>query len=131
MGITRYNGTFSVVGNIRPKKSDAMTLGEAVERLNAKKRGKGKLKPAATRDAIDTSIAQAVPTLITPTTGGGIASPLTEVADTRVTAVVRICDPMDATRWIDIEAATQITFEDANGDEVIMNLLPDTTGNCP
>ncbi len=125
----KRHGTFSVIGgngtSPRPK---SVSLKEAVERLNTKKRGKGKLTPAATRDKIKESRAEAFPSA---PQGGSIASPLTEEPDTRVTEIVRICDPSDATVWVDVEAATQVTFLDANGSEVIMNLVPDTTGNCP
>jgi hypothetical protein len=52
----------------------------------------------------------------------GIASPLTE--QSRVTANREIADPFDPAYVITIAEPTQITFTDANGAEVVMNLEP-------
>lgn len=53
-----------------------LSLAEAIERINAKKRGQGRLGPAATRDKIDVSIAEAVPG--TAPSEGDVGSPWVE-----------------------------------------------------
>ena len=111
------------------RKNKYLGLNKIIDRANRKKRGKGRIGVAANRGAINKGIAVARPTGTTPSQGGGLVSPLTE--QERVTEIVRICDPGDATVWVEVEAATQITFTDAVGTEFILNLTPDTTGNCP
>ena len=126
----KRGGTFSVIGgNGSVPTTKGLSLNEAIERINNKKRGKGRLDPAPEREGLSKSVAVALPT--SQALGGSIASPLTEQPDTRVTEIVRICDPSDANTFVEVEAATQITFLDANGNQVIMNLTPDLTGNCP
>ena len=72
----KRHGAFPVIGgggtSPRPK---SVSLKEAVERLNTKKRGKGKLTPAATRDKIKESRAVAFPTAAN---GKGLVSPWVE-----------------------------------------------------
>jgi hypothetical protein len=53
---------------------------------------------------------------------GGAGWPITETA--RTTQIVRVYDPHDATRFIDIEQATTVTFDDVDGTERVMVLTP-------
>jgi len=100
-----------------------MGLREDLKRFINTSRGRGRLDPAPERDAIGIAVSEGLPTANEPSTsGGGIASPLTEQSRTTQTVTVA-CDG-DPTIFVDIEQATQIVFQDANGDEVIMNLTP-------
>lgn len=53
---------------------------------------------------------------------GGLEWPVTEI--NRVTQVLRIYDPHDATRYVDIEQVTQLELEDIAGTVVTLNLTP-------
>ncbi len=57
------------------RRNKYLNIGVIVDRANRKQRGKGRAKVAATRDKIEKSVGIARPT---DTTGGGVASPLTE-----------------------------------------------------
>ncbi len=57
------------------------SIQEQLERLAGKKRGKGRLPPAAPRAALPADTVTVYPTAESPN-GGGIASPLTEQAYT-------------------------------------------------
>ena len=93
-------------------------------------RGRGQLDPAPSREAIGIAISEGLPTSNQTTpTGGGVAWPLDE--QSRVTQTVRICCDTDPTLFIDFEVATQVTFQDQDGTERVMNLTPDLTSNCP
>lgn len=98
---------------------EPVNLSEAIGRLLPKKRGKGRLPPAASRGAIGESVSEAVPSAAEPG-GAGVNWPLTEIS--RVSETVRVYDPADASVFIDIERATQVTFQDAGGEQVVMNL---------
>ena len=79
MALRGLGGTFSVIGrngSVPKKTGQGLSLAEAIERINAKKRGKGRLGPAAKRDKIAVSTAEAVPG--TAATGGSIGSPWVE-----------------------------------------------------
>jgi len=52
------------------------TLADAIERINSRKRGKGRLGEAATRTTLPVAVSEAVPTASTE--GDGIISPLVE-----------------------------------------------------
>ncbi|WP_073267447.1 hypothetical protein [Phytopseudomonas punonensis] len=53
-------------------------------------------------------------------TGGGIASPLTETANTRTFHESVIRTSMDGAVFFEVRAAKTVTMTDANGAEVIM-----------
>jgi len=107
-----------------------MGLREDLKRFINTSRGRGRLDPAPERDAIGISVSEGLPTANEPSTGGGgIASPLTE--QSRVTQTVRICCDTDPTLFVDFEVSTQITFLDADSNEIVLDLTPDLTSNCP
>ena len=75
--MNKYGGTFSVIGgNGSVPTTKGLSLNEAIERINNKKRGKGRLDSAPEREALPKSVAVALPT--SQALGGGVASPLTE-----------------------------------------------------
>lgn len=55
-------------------------------------------------------------------TGSGIVSPLTEKS--RIVQTVRVYDPADATRWIDVEQVVELVVEDAEAQEFTLTLVP-------
>jgi hypothetical protein len=95
---------------------------EQLRRLVRTSRGKGRLDPAAAREAIAVAVSEALPTADAPGGGAGFVWPLTETS--RTTETVRVYDPADATRYVDIERALTITFEDEVGQTGTLVLNP-------
>lgn len=98
------------------------TLEGLIAHLQPVKRGKGSLDPPATRDRLPESVAEAVPQGEDPLSGQGINWPLTEIS--RTVQTVRVYDPNDATRWIDVEQVTELVLEDALGLQGTLILTP-------
>ena len=75
--MNKYGGTFSVIGgNGSVPTTKGLSLNEAIDRINNKKRGKGRLDSAPEREALPKSVAVALPA--SQALSGGIASPLVE-----------------------------------------------------
>jgi hypothetical protein len=102
------------------KRPQVLGLEDLIARLRPVTRGTGRLDPAPTRDALGVSVAEAVPSGADP--AAGLNWPLTETA--RTTETVRVYDPADATRYVDVERALTVTFEDVTGTEVQLILSP-------
>lgn len=95
----------------------ATDIGELLNRLGARKRGKGRLGPAANRDGLAVSIAEALPSAADPRGFGGIASPLTEVGPTQNATTFSLTSS-DGLFVLTFDSETE--YLDANGDTVVI-----------
>lgn len=86
------------------------------------KRQRDTLGVATPHDPIPSSAGVGLPVEGTGGGSGGLAWPLTEVE--RVTEVVRIYDPSDASIWVDVERVIELTVEDADGVQGKLILTP-------
>lgn len=109
-------------GNSYSDRGGGDDITDQIDRLLPKKRGKGRLGPAPSREALPVSVAEVLPESTKP--GGGISWPLTETS--RVTETVRVYDPNDATRYVDVERVTELYLEDDEGNAASIILTPTT-----
>lgn len=113
--MNKYGGTFSVIGgNGSVPTTKGLSLNEAIDRINNKKRGKGRLDSAPEREALPKSVAVALPT--SQALGGGIASPLTEQPYTGSTYY----DLTSSDGLFVFEYPDQTEYLDANGETVVV-----------
>lgn len=99
--------------------TQGVTLADAIERLTKKKRGRGRLDPAASRDAIGVSVAEAVPTATEP--GSGVVSPLVEQA--YAGATFYSFTSSDGLFVFEFGDQTDYIDDDGNGDTITVKHL--------
>ena len=95
-----------------------LSLAEAIDRINAKKRGRGRLGPAASRDKIAVSIVEAVPAS-TPTQSTSLASPWVEQYYDGAEGYYELVSS-DGLFTFEFGAETTYLTDDGNGDAVII-----------
>lgn len=96
------------------------TLAEALRKLQPIKRGRGRLKPPAEREAIAASVATIYPS--TGNVGSGIASPLTEDDTLREYHALDSITSSDGLFVIEFYPYSKRVFDDANSEQVVFNL---------
>lgn len=114
MPIYRNGNDFSDTDN------GGVSLGQAIERLVPKKRGKGRLPPAPEREALGPSTAEAVPIGDDLQTGTGWISPIVQQKYTGATYYTEVSSDGLWT-W---EFGHEVTLidDDGNGDTYVLKL---------
>lgn len=95
-----------------------VSLADAVARLVPQKRGKGRLKPAADREAIGESRSESVPSNEEPGSGAGLITPWVEQEYTGST-FYHITDS-SGLLMIEFGHETEMIDDDGNGDTFVI-----------
>jgi len=94
---------------------------EDIISLIRRRAGLPKLEPAKERQPIAGKSSVSTTKEITPSSGGGIASPLTETPSTRETHPIKIITSSDGILTHEYKNIKKLTFTDADTAEVVIN----------
>ena len=101
--------------------NSGVDLGEAIERLLPRKRGKGLLPDPPERDGIGVAVSEAVPAGAEPGSGGGVTSPLIEQAYAGSTYYSLVSS--DGLFVFEFPDQTEYIDDDGAGDSIVFEHL--------